>query len=406
MDGLPTFGHGSLRGLARLRDARRRRESSWDRTGGNKDFRPVGRGETLTLADIKGVGAITHIWMTISCSDPLHLRKLVLRMYWDGEENPSVETPVGDFFGLGHALYKNFATPLLAMSPQDGHGLNCFFPMPFANGARITVENQCDTDIGALYYYVDYEEYRRLEDGLGRFHAWWNRQRPTDGISEAGLSNFEYQIGMDLRSSPSGGLAFGDTRPDALNLTGEGNYVVLNAVGRGHFVGAHFDIENLRQTDVWNWYGEGDDMIFIDGELWPPSLHGTGTEDYYNCAWCPTQEYVAPYHGILLGGGPNWDRKISFYRYHIEDPVMFDTSCRVTIEHGHANRRNDDWSSTAYWYQTEPHLPFPPLRPASERLPTVKSWETEYQVPVSIVTFDGRIGTPAVLPPRGEDRNE
>jgi hypothetical protein len=112
------------------------------------------------------------------------------------------------------------------------------------------------------------------------------------------------------------------------------------------------------------------------------------------------QEYVAPYHGILLGGGPNWDRKISFYRYHIEDPVMFDTSCRVTIKHGHANRRNDDWSSTAYWYQTEPHLPFPLLRPASERLPTVKSWETEYQVPISIVTFDGRIGTPAVVPPQ------
>lgn len=381
MTTLPTFGHASLRGLARLRDARRRRASSWDRTGGNADYTPIERGETATLAEIAGAGAITHIWCTIACDDPLHLRKLVLRMYWDGEEHPSVESPIGDFFGLGHALYKNFATPMLAMSPQGGRGLNCFFPMPFASGARVTLENQCDTAVRAFYFYIDYETYRTLDDGLGRFHVWWNRQNPTDGISDAGYTNREYQVGART------------------NLSADGNYLVMSAVGRGHFVGCHLDIHNRRQTAAHNWYGEGDDMIFIDGEPFPPSLHGTGTEDYYNCAWCPTEEYVAPYHGILLGGGHNWNEKISVYRYHIEDPIMFDRSCLVTIEHGHANNRNDDWSSTAYWYQTEPHQPFPPLPSVAARLPAIDRWEPYYQTRLSIADSEGRLTIPRQTQP-------
>ena len=100
-------------------------------------------------------------------------------------------------------------------------------------------------------------------------------------------------------------------------------------------------------------------MIFIDGEPWPPSLHGTGTEDYFNTAWCPTQEVCTPYHGIILGGGPNWSGKISLYRYHIEDPIIFKKSIKVTIEHGHNNHRSDVTPVPPYWYQAEPHLPFP-----------------------------------------------
>jgi hypothetical protein len=99
-------------------------------------------------------------------------------------------------------------------------------------------------------------------------------------------------------------------------------------------------------------------MIFIDGERWPPSLHGTGTEDYFNTAWCPQQQYSAPYHGITLGGEDNWSGHVSLYRFHVEDPVTFERSIRVTIEHGHANKRSDDYSSVAYWYQAEPHCPF------------------------------------------------
>src|SRR5690606_3907734 len=166
------------------------------------------------------------------------------------------------------------------------------------------------------------------------------------------------------------------------------------AEGQGHYVGCNLNIHNLRvgEKQAWpehlnwpvtvdqlregvpeiferfNWYGEGDDMIFIDGEPWPPSLHGTGTEDYFNTAWCPAVPYHAPYHGITLPGGENWSGKISLYRFHIEDPICFQKSIRVTIEHGHNNHRSDDVSSTAYWYQLEPHKPFS-LPPVEQRLP-------------------------------------
>lgn len=171
-------------------------------------------------------------------------------------------------------------------------------------------------------------------------------------------------MGFPTRTSITRFFEFG-----CKNTTGDGNYVILEAHGKGHYVGCNLNIHNLRETREWNWYGEGDDMIFIDGEPWPPSLHGTGTEDYFNTAWCPQQEVCTPYHGIILGGGPNWSGKISVYRYHIQDPVMFDESIKVTIEHGHNNHRSDDLSSTAYWYQSEPHLPFAPLPKVKDRMP-------------------------------------
>src|SRR5215212_10236988 len=121
----------------------------------------------------------------------------------------------------------------------------------------------------------------------------------------------------------------------------------------------------LRNSQQWNWYGEGDVMIFIDGEGWLPSLHGT--EDYFNTAWGLQQEYSAPYHGITLGGD-NWSGEVSVYRFDIEDPVTFERSIRVTIEHGHADKRSDDYSSVAYWYQAEPHRPFSIL-PVRQRVP-------------------------------------
>lgn len=149
--------------------------------------------------------------------------------------------------------------------------------------------------------------------------------------------------------------------------------MLLEAEGRGHYVGCNLNVTNLRLTEQWNWYGEGDDMIWIDQDRgdWPPRLHGTGTEDYFNTAWCPSQVVSAPYHGIPLPGGPNWSGQISLYRLHLEDPVLFERNIRVTIEHGHDNRRSDDYSSTAYWYQTEPHRPFPALPPVDERLPVI-----------------------------------
>jgi hypothetical protein len=379
-------GLSPLRGLARLRNVRTRRFSSFDRTGGNDDRLHIRPGETVTIAETTGAGIVTHVWCTISCESRHYLRKIVLRAYWDGEDSPSVECPIGDFFGIGHGLTHNFASLPLQASPQDGKALNCYFPMPFERGMRVTVASECEHEV-YFYYYVDLELHDELEPGLGRFHAHW-RHQVNEGVPEAGLSNEAYQFG-------------------GVNADGRENYTILEAVGHGHYVGCLLSVYSLRRSKDWDWYGEGDDMIFIDGEsgldlpvsgpgdqypwqsgntviapraesrpgandAWPPTLHGTGTEDYFNTAWCPNQSYNAPYHGIIAGGGPNWTEPVTLYRFHIEDPVVFKRSIRVTIEHGHANRRGDEYSSVAFWYQAEPHAPMPALPAADKRLPSFR----------------------------------
>jgi hypothetical protein len=342
------FIGSSLRDLAILRDCKRKRSSSWDRTGGNNDSIIVPKGQTVAILEVEGAGCITHLWSTIKCEDKYHLRKILLRMSWDDEVDPSVEAPVGDFFGMGHAMTRNFVSAPLAMSPQDGKALNCFFPMPFSKSAKIEVTNESGED-AIYFFYVDYEEYDRLPDNLGRFHAMWHRENPCKGMPDSEMTLDEYMFG-------------------GTNLSGDGNYVILEAEGRGHYVGCNLNIHNLGNPVRWNWYGEGDDMIFIDGDR-TPTINGTGTEDYFNTAWCPNQVYHSPYHGIILPGGPNWSGKITLYRYHIQDPIQFQKSIKVTIEHGHANRRSDDYSSTAYWYQTEPHKRFPKMLAPEQRLP-------------------------------------
>lgn len=346
----------TLKRLALKREGYRKRCSSYDKTGGNNDFIRIKTGENVCIADIKGSGCINHIWMT--CVDPLkpikahkqyYLRQMVLRIYWDNEENPSVEVPIGDFFGLGHARTKNFSSFPLNMSPEDGMGFNSYFAMPFSSKARIEIENEYE-NIVFLYYYIDYESYSSISSDYLRFHASWRRENPCHGIDDKEVTNEYFEHG-------------------GKNLTGENNYLIMQAEGEGHYVGCHLDIHNLRYTREWNWYGEGDDMIFIDGDVWPPTLHGTGTEDYFNTAFCPTQEIYYPYHGIIFAGDPNWLGKITLYRYHIEDPIIFKKSIKVTIEHGHNNHRSDDYSSTAYWYQTEPHKRFEKLLSANDRLP-------------------------------------
>ncbi|RAP77533.1 glycoside hydrolase family 172 protein [Paenibacillus montanisoli] len=345
--------HQSLLSLSQARPGKRKRESSYDRSGGNKDFFTIKPGDKTDICHIKGAGAITHIWMTMAPDAPMEEaflpRKIVIRMFWDGETEPSVEAPIGDFFGMGHGITRNYTSAALMMSPEDGKAFNSFFRMPYAIDARIQIESEAEHPI-KFYFYVDYEAYDKLPDNELRFHAQWNRENPTDGIPDAGVDNAYFEFG-------------------GKNTTGDGNYVILEAEGTGHYIGCNFNVHNLRDTSEWNWYGEGDDMIFIDGEPWPPTLHGTGMEDYFNTAWCPQQEVCTPYHGIILGGGPNWSGKISTYRYHILDPIMFDKSIKVTIEHGHNNHRSDDVSSTAYWYQQEPHRPFKALPKVDRRLP-------------------------------------
>lgn len=351
-----TYMPADLNNLCFARKSRRKRISSYDKTGGNDDRCYVKPGETFTFAEMQGAGLITHIWITVANKDMPGeyeenvMRKAYLQFYWDKEEHPSVQTPLGDFFGMGHGMTKNFVSEPLQMSPENGRGMNCWFPMPFADGAKLTVTNEGES-ILILYFYVDYEEVDALSEEALRFHAQWRRECPTVGKEESEFS------------------CHGDWCFTGNNLTGAENYVILEAEGHGHYVGCNLNIHNLHQNAMWDWPGEGDDMIFIDGEAWPPTLHGTGTEDYVNMAWCPQQEYSAPYHGIILGGEDNWKGKITYYRYHVKDPVMFEKSIRVTIEHGHNNNRSDDWSSTAYWYQQEPHKPFEKLAEVEKRLP-------------------------------------
>ena len=339
----------ALEELSRLRNARRRRESSYDRSGGNFDFVVVPPGGSHVLGELEGPGVIRHLWITALSDDPHLLRTASLRIWWDGAEHPSVDAPLGDFFGVGFGDTVNFASLPLSMMPQGGKGMNCFFPMPFRRGARVEVWNEGEVELKHLFYYVDWEQRPALEPDQAYFHACFNREDPCQGISDAGMSNWDFQM-------------------EGKNPGGEGNYLLLDFAGRGHYVGSVLSVHNLRVTDQNNWYGEGDDMIFLDGDA-EPTLHGTGTEDYFNTAWGPREHFCGPYAGMTLPGGENYCGRISMYRFHVEDPVMFDSSIRVTIEHGHANRRSDDWSSVAYWYAERPGAPATPRLAVADRIP-------------------------------------
>lgn len=347
------IGASSLASLPHLRAYRSRRSSSYDKAGNNSDWWTIEPGATSVLLSEAKPGCVKHIWMTVG-NDDTFPRKAVLRMYWDGEAAPSVEVPLGDFFGIGHGIFKNFVSAPLQMSPEDGRGMNCWWPMPF-DSARIEVENQGEKPIN-LYFYIDYEEYDAPHGPeVARFHATWRREAKTEGWLTERLNNDNV---WEIWSR----------KP---NLTDADNYLILEAEGRGVYVGCNLNIDVFERQGN-DWYGEGDDMIVIDGEPWPPRLHGTGTEDYFSMAFCPKQEYCAPYHGLTLYSGTEdwpWGGKNSMYRYHIEDPIRFEKSIRVSIEHGHANKLYNDYSSTAYWYQLEPHKPFPALLPIAQRLP-------------------------------------
>jgi hypothetical protein len=212
--------------------------------------------------------------------------------------------------------------------------------------------------VGDFYYYVDYETYEKPCEDAAYFHAQWRRANPCRKVA------FPKRKGQ-LQADSS----------NEVNLDGRENYVILDAKGRGHYVGCVLSVDNTEAFHQnYTWFGEGDDMIFVDGETWPPSLHGTGTEDYFCSAWgFPSGEYAGPYHGVSLAGDvEEWSGKWSVYRFHIEDPVLFSKALKVTIEHGHANNQGNDYSSVAYWYQKEPHKAFPRMPPASKRLPNLR----------------------------------
>jgi len=347
-----------LSNLARLKDYTNHRISSHDRSGANDDGNwndPIEPGETRTIAEIDGAGIITHIWITIATPERQHLKKLVLRMYWDGESSPSVEAPVGDFFGLGLGEYVMYESAALSVGSQKS--LNSYFPMPFRRSARITVTHEGEQPVSAFYYNIDYERHESLREELAYFHAQYRQAAPNEPWTTDWTLNGD--DGVNTRRNP----------------VGDGNYVILDAEGRGHFVGVtHGILQN--QGD---WWGEGDDMIFVDGAE-APQIIGTGSEDYYLGAWCyggcginpfggtrPTFAYRQ--YGNPMNGGDDRGATWMVYRFHTDSPISFTESIRVTMEHGHANHRADNWYTVAYWYQLEPHAPYPALPGVQDRLP-------------------------------------
>jgi hypothetical protein len=326
-----------------------KRVSSYDRTGGNADFREIAPGETLTLMDMDGPGVLTHIWFTLWSQEEYHLKKLVFRIYWDHETAPSVEAPLGDFFGLGLGDYHPWESELLSVANE--HALNSFFPMPFQKHARLTVSNEGQTKVGSFYFNLDYRAYARpLASDTLYFHAQFRQAQPAHGWTNQWTSNGDPLV------------------ENKKNLDGKDNYVWMEAAGRGHFIGVTMSV--LQNQD--GWWGEGDDMFFIDGES-APSINGTGSEDYFLGAF-DFGDHAFSYrlYGASVKGEERAGSRSSVYRFHLDSPITFTKSIRATIEHGHANARSDNFYSVAYWYQSEPHAPFPVLPPVDQRIPRLQ----------------------------------
>jgi hypothetical protein len=324
--------------------------SSAEATGGNADYRTVTPGQTLTIFDVEGPAVISHLWFTISDSEPYHLKRIVLRIYWDGEESPSVETPIGDFFGLGLGEYFNWQSQMLSVGSRNA--MNSFFPMPFQKHARITITNEGKMTLGSLYYNIEYRSYPHpLPAGTLYFHAQYRQAQPNHG-----WTNQWYENGDPLVNYRR-------------NLDGKDNYVWMEAAGHGQFVGVTMSV--IQNQD--GWWGEGDPMFFIDDSAKPIIPSGTGSEDYFLGAWdFGGSSFAYPLYGAPIVGKELAGQRWSVYRFHLDSPITFTKYFKATIEHGHANDRSDNFYSVAYWYQTEPHKPFPPLPSMDDRIPTLE----------------------------------
>jgi hypothetical protein len=332
--------------LTQQQDYVLKRVSSADPSGANADFRQIEPGATLTLMDANGPGMLTHIWFTVASPEAYHLKTLALRIYWDHEAAPSVEAPLGDFFGLGLGEYHRWESEPLSVGSDKA--LNSFFPMPFQKHARITVSNEGQRKVDAFYFNLDYRAYSQpLPSGTLYFHAQFRQAQPNLGWTSDWQKN-------------------GDPKVDRkTNLDGKENYVWLDAVGRGHFAGVTMSV--LQNQD--GWWGEGDDMFFIDGEA-RPSIAGTGSEDYFLGAWdFGGHPFSYRFYGAPVVGEERAGSRSSVYRFHLDSPIPFTKSIRATIEHGHANHRSDNFYSVAYWYQSEPHTPYPVLPAVDQRIP-------------------------------------
>jgi hypothetical protein len=314
----------------------------------NHDNSSVAPGQTKVLMDVQGPGVITHIWITFLEPEPHPWAKngsadhqqMLLRIYWDGKKRPAVEAPVGDFFA--NCFGKRSEVISLPVIVEDADSYNCFWRMPFRKSARIEIVNQSEKPISLLYYNIDWIKKKSMPKDTPYFYAQYRQEYPV-------------QKGKD--------------------------YVLLETKGKGHYVGTVLSVRTRSPA----WFGEGDEKIYIDGEK-KPSIWGTGTEDYFLSAW-GLKTTSTPYFGVpyfdswgIVGG------HTSAYRWHINDPIVFNTAVKVTFEHygwlspdenpGYKsdswNEREDDYASVAFWYQTgEPTFDARAPDGAERRLPNL-----------------------------------
>jgi hypothetical protein len=294
----------------------------------------IAAGQTFVMADIKGSGAIQHIWMTPTGDNRMN----ILRIYWDGENQPSVECPAGDFFACGMGEYTQITSLPVCVNPMSG--FNCYWMMPFRKGCKITMTN-IDEKSMVLYYQIDYTLAQVPEDAA-YLHAQFRRVNPVPFKAV---------------------------------------YTILdNVQGKGQYVGTYM----TWASNSPGWWGEGEIKFYMDGDKDFPTICGTGTEDYFCGSYGFSkpgtdqyQEFCSPYTGMPQAIKSEKQPKFGLYRWHIMDPIRFDNDLKVTIQalgwqsEGRYLPLQDDLSSVAFWYQTEPHSAFPKL-PDKESLKIIK----------------------------------
>jgi hypothetical protein len=314
----PDVAPFSLFDLPRMKTFTAHRVSSNNRfVGSNDDSKRIMPGETLIMADLRGPGVVNHIWITVADNEYAWPRLVRLRVYYDGKKTPSVDVPLGDFFGVGHGYERDLDSLPVRVS-SFGRARNSYWPMPFRQSCKITVTDEGNRPVTAFYYHVDWQKHASVPDDAAYFHGYYRQERPA--------------------------------------VSGK-NYEFLNVRGTGHYVGT---VLNVIQAQV-GWFGEGDDLFYVDGAK-KPQIYGTGTEDYVNEAWGLRVSY-GPWSGTPVAEGERVGARLTGYRWHVPDPVPFTKSIWAGIEHtgwtynedgslrSGSEERPDYFSSTAFWYQ-------------------------------------------------------
>jgi hypothetical protein len=342
--------------FSQLKDfiAKRSSSNNPDPDSNDDSKRPI-PGETVTLADLEGPGIVTHVWITVAANEYGWPRLLRLRVYYDGSPEPSVDSPLGDFFAVGHGFERPVRS-LMVRASSDGRARNSYWPMPFRKSCRITVTNEGRRRVANLYYHVDWEKVKELPAGTAYFHARYKQALPAPA----------------------------DGRP----------YVFLDVQGRGFYVGT---VLSVLQAEA-GWFGEGDDHFFVDGEK-KASIEGTGSEDYFNDAWGLHVE-DGPYTGVPVAEGTGLGSRMTAYRWHLTDPIPFSKSLYFEMEHkgwtykpdgsvkSSFGERVDLISSVSFWYQEGIARRLPPVPYGSARLPQGNAKQIEVENAIGQVKAD------------------